>query len=384
VNGMSCLGLQRETSKIKLFEIYPYITNWEFWNFLKYGSELFCKNCGETITKYNTYDYCCDTCKHEYMTKTYYINSKEIWKDATDQACKNKTYKSSVISKDYNPIKIISEKENINGIFIYNFLKYGIDDESVCNTCGNYLREPLLKFCSVECVGNDKRGKPGDTRTWDERSGKDAADKRREKLSKRLKGKQRTVECIEKIKQWYKNEDNMEKFKKINSRNMTEERKLKQSKIMKKIILEGKFTPENNGGRRKSHWFTYDSRKFRSRFEIIYYIYATYICNHELEFEKIRIPYKDIDKTRIYITDFFNKTTNTIVEIKPSCFIESEMGNKIEYAKKYAKLNNLKFDIITENELKVFLNKINNSDITLKDRTVIDDIIKAYKSWIEN
>ena len=91
----------------------------------------------------------------------------------------------------------------------------------------------------------------------------------------------------------------------------------KQSKTMKSLILNGKFTPKTEN----YHLFgTIDfllngeKKSVRSLWEMIYWL-----KNPLLEYEKIRLEYYDTvtNKTRIYIPDFYDKETNTITEIKP-------------------------------------------------------------------
>lgn len=93
--------------------------------------------------------------------------------------------------------------------------------------------------------------------------------------------------------------------------------KIKLSETMKKKILVGEFTPKSENYKLFGMIeFKYKNtiRKVRSLWELIYWLE-----NEHLEYEKIRLPYYDsIEKrNRIYITDFYDSISNTIIEIKP-------------------------------------------------------------------
>jgi hypothetical protein len=93
--------------------------------------------------------------------------------------------------------------------------------------------------------------------------------------------------------------------------------KIAQSITMKRLILEGKFTPkcENYYNKTGMIEFVYNKnvRKVRSLWELIFWI-----INPTFLYENIRLEYYDTNTNsmRIYITDFYDGN-NTIYEVKP-------------------------------------------------------------------
>jgi hypothetical protein len=93
---------------------------------------------------------------------------------------------------------------------------------------------------------------------------------------------------------------------------------LKQSNNMKMKILNGEFTPKSENYLlfgMINFRYNDEIRSVRSLWELIYWLQ-----NKDLQYEKIRVKYYDsqTQKEKIYITDFYDEKTNTIVEIKPS------------------------------------------------------------------
>lgn len=116
------------------------------------------------------------------------------------------------------------------------------------------------------------------------------------------------------------------------SHRMTDETKnamkKKMSLIMKNKILRNEFTPNSeNYLTHKLIQYRHNDTilKFRSSWELLYWI-----KNKHLEYESIRIKYFDSTKNqqRIYITDFYDKTTNTIIEIKPTKYQNQQYKDK--------------------------------------------------------
>ena len=92
---------------------------------------------------------------------------------------------------------------------------------------------------------------------------------------------------------------------------------MKQSNTMRNKILDGSFTPNSqNYLTHKMIGFLWDGkmRKVRSLWEMIYWI-----KNPNLQYESVRIKYFDTksNRERVYITDFHDAITNTIIEVKP-------------------------------------------------------------------
>lgn len=94
-------------------------------------------------------------------------------------------------------------------------------------------------------------------------------------------------------------------------KNHSIEYKQEQSQRMKELILLGKFTPNSNN--RNTHWDSfYQDKKYRSSWEALYQYF-----DKEAEYETLRIPYRFDNRDYIYIIDFVNYKTKTVVEVKP-------------------------------------------------------------------
>lgn len=364
-NGGDQHGFQQFWGKVELLKLYPYLLSWEVYNFLKYGYEglYICKNCGEQITKLHEKDFCSLKCKGEYKTNEYKADLHLLWNDAKKLCCENKdrrTLKNT--NREYNPLSILSKLYDIEPRYIFKYLTTGID---------HYDKKP--------------KHKPYEYKSWEDIMGIEKASERKSKMIERQTGKKHSKEWIDNQKAWYRNEDNMNKFKEIiKYTSNSQESHTKQSKRMKKIIQDGYFTPSANGGRRKSRGYYFENLHFRSRFEIIYYAYSKYISSHIIQFENIRIPYFDtkLNKERIYITDFYNKTTNEIIEIKPQSCIIPELKDKLVGVSKYIKSNNIKYKVVTEKTLKSYLKSLMELEFIQSNET-FKDIAKVYKRWIE-
>lgn len=122
------------------------------------------------------------------------------------------------------------------------------------------------------------------------------------------------------------------------------ETRLKQSILMKQNILDGKFTPNVKNNRTQKN-IEYNGIKFRSSWEVVFFI-AT-----NLEYEKFRFKYVLPDgTTKIYITDFHDKISKIIYEVKPQARLETDKL-KLDAANEWCKMNDYEFVIITEFEL---------------------------------
>ncbi len=182
------------------------------------------------------------------------------------------------------------------------------------------------------------------------------------------KGKKQSIETIQKrIKSREGYTHTQETKNKISKTNkeyslknpsiISEITRKKLSDIMKNKIKNNEFTPNitNSWTRWDAYCIIDDVKiKFRSTWEACYYYYNSY-----LEYEKIRIPYIDkYGNNRIYIVDFFDKFTNTLIEIKPKSEI-SKNCIKFNALNLYARDNKYNVLIITEDWFK------NNVDLTL-------------------
>lgn len=141
--------------------------------------------------------------------------------------------------------------------------------------------------------------------------------------SKGLKGKypysrKHTVETKNKISKANSGRNNG-----MYGKQMTADAKQIRSRAMKDKILRGEFTPNSNN--RNTHWDSYyRGKKYRSSWECLYQYF-----DNDAEYETLRIPYFFENRGHIYIVDFVNHITKTIVEVKPKVM----MSNKKTLAK---------------------------------------------------
>lgn len=124
-----------------------------------------------------------------------------------------------------------------------------------------------------------------------------------------------------------------------------EERQNKSQK-MRKLILSGEFTPNSNN--RNTHWESfYQNKKYRSSWEALYQYF-----DREAEYETLRIPYRFNNKDYIYIIDFVNHKTKTLVEVKPRELLNDKKTQaKISAAKEWCNNNRYSFIIADKNYL---------------------------------
>lgn len=122
----------------------------------------------------------------------------------------------------------------------------------------------------------------------------------------------------------------------------------KQSNTMKNLIITGKFTPVSKNYLNHGNIKFYLNNKLcsvRSSWEMLFWF-----LHPNLEYEKIRLEYITNNNKKIYITDFYDKQTNTIYEIKPTKYFYT-MKDKLQSIKNY------NFIHINENYFKTLQNK---------------------------
>lgn len=138
----------------------------------------------------------------------------------------------------------------------------------------------------------------------------------------------------------------------------TEEERRRASAKMKENIKSGKFTPNIRNS--QTHWqVEYRGKKFRSSWEA-----AWFALNPSYEYETIRINYWLDGEEKIYIVDFYDPKTNTLVEVKPvEHTYDAKFKAKKEWADKWAVENNGHYLVITQAYLKENMDKLLNSDL---------------------
>lgn len=148
-----------------------------------------------------------------------------------------------------------------------------------------------------------------------------------------------------------------------------------QSILMKKRIRDGEFTPCIT-----NTWTHYDSiinikgkdKKMRSSWEAFFYL-----CNEDLEYEKVRIPYTYLNDDKIYITDFVDYENRIIYEIKPNSEVNTDKNiAKKESAIKWCKENGYVYKLITN---KWFIDNKQNIKYLLSKQENNKELIKKLE-----
>jgi hypothetical protein len=116
-----------------------------------------------------------------------------------------------------------------------------------------------------------------------------------------------------------------------------------QSNLMKNKILKGEFTPNSNN--RNTHWDAFfDNKKYRSSWEALYQY-----LNPDAEYEKLRIPYYDEGKEKIYIVDFIDYRNKLVVEVKPKELCSGrKFESKMRSLNLWAEKNNFRLLIVSK------------------------------------
>jgi len=151
-----------------------------------------------------------------------------------------------------------------------------------------------------------------------------------------------------------------------------------RSFLMKKRILEGKFTPNTNN--RNTNWDSfYNNRKYRSSWEALYHHFFP-----EDEYETLRIKYFDTNKNkeRITILDFVNHETKKVIEIKPKELSNTViMKDKIKGIKDWCDKNKYKFILVDQYYLTSIKIPINFDKF---DKNTENKIKKLYETCKTN
>lgn len=160
---------------------------------------------------------------------------------------------------------------------------------------------------------------------------------------------------------------------------LSDERKKFNSEWMKENISKGKFTPNvTNSWANSKTFLQIDGCKyyFRSSWEAIFWL-----KNKNYEYEKIRIPYKNVDgKKKNYIVDFVDETEKKLYEIKPSSEKNKKQNMlKTEAAKQWSKIHGYEYQIISENWFKENLTENN----VIEFSTYGEKIKKGLKSLLK-
>jgi hypothetical protein len=159
----------------------------------------------------------------------------------------------------------------------------------------------------------------------------------------------------------------------------SEDHKKVLSELVKKRILDGKFTPYVTNSWCHSRIRTKINNKIihhRSSWESVFHI-----LNPTLYYEKIRIKYISQDnKTRIYITDFVDDDKKIIYEIKPnSNRNDISVLIKEEAAMDWCKVNGYSYIYIDDSYFKKNYNK---DVLKNQSKETTNKIIKGMKQFL--
>jgi len=177
--------------------------------------------------------------------------------------------------------------------------------------------------------------------------------------------------CSEESKQRISNANRREKNGMFGKTYSREERQ-HRSKIMKDRILSGEFTPNSNN--RNTHWDSYyKNKKYRSSWEALYQYF-----DNGAEYETLRIPYKVDNKDYIYIIDFVNHKTKTVIEVKPKELANDKKTKaKISAATQWCNKNGYTFVLADKD---YFISQPIPADLTEFDTKTQNKIRKLYET----
>lgn len=139
----------------------------------------------------------------------------------------------------------------------------------------------------------------------------------------------------------------------------------KQSASTRKIIREGKFTPNSNNS--NTHWDSFcRQKKFRSSWEAAFYSMHQ---EGDLEYESLRIDYHFEERDRVYIVDFISHKHKVVYEVKPMSYLEEPITlSKLSALKEWCEKNEYIMVIVDELYLKERISLINMRE--LDDNTI--------------
>lgn len=310
------------------------------------------------------------------------MDDQEIIKYITDNKgkikrglTKKKYYEKLNIINVYN--EIINKTKHINDIslrerifIIHNNLYNYIP---CCSVCGVKAKFDIFKLKYLQVCGNKicnslfftKKSKEYLNKRWSNHIKKEKQPTNKIERYKKAVATRRlsnpdwfTIEQKKKIKTSLLKVINTQEHKdKMIAKFRTPEHREKQSKMLKQLIKEGKFTPPITNT--WTHWdsiYLHNNKehKFRSSWEA-----AFWSTNKTLSFEILRIPYIYNNKEHTYIVDFIDIKNKIVYEIKPNNKYLSKEKIKEEALKQWCLLNNYTYQLINNDW---FYKNYNNID----------------------
>lgn len=153
---------------------------------------------------------------------------------------------------------------------------------------------------------------------------------------------------------------------------MSAAEKKHRSDTMRKLILEGKFTPNSNN--RNTHWESfYRGKSYRSSWEALYQYY-----DNTAVYEECRISYEFEGKQRIYIVDFVNHESKLLIEVKPRELCnDAKFIAKMKALESWANKTNYTILIADQNW---FFDNVNITDYSQFDELTTTKLKKFYET----
>lgn len=357
------IAIPENQFRLYLPKLYEELNSWDFPDNFTWLQKMYhfgngdknlelglCKECGRRCVFIDYYfryeEYCCgDFCINDIKTKedihlVFEKNLHKIFHYFNEFMLKHKPILEKILElNNNNPInEIISSPRNL-------FLFSKSDIEHTCKVCGK----------ETEFYG------------W---SGK-------KWLNERIYFKRTCCEeCRNKYRSILQIGENNTYHKMTQETRMQAIEKTKNS--MKKLIQEGKFTPNiTNSWCHSKFILNYKDKSgniksisLRSSFEVLFFLQNK---DKNLEYEKLRIQYKTQDnKNRTYITDFVDYENKVVYEIKPLSKTNTEINViKMNCLKEWCSNNGFSCKYITEVDL---LN--NMKSFSLDDLIYMDDEYK--------
>lgn len=212
----------------------------------------------------------------------------------------------------------------------------------------NHHKERLIKQCNEMRMSNEELSKMSIKRFLN-------------KENHPFYGKchsQQTIEKISKIRK--ENKKSKGCSNPMYGKNHTTETKEKISNTRSKNWIDGKYNTKKNKIYKNGYYFSIKLNRnifYRSSWEEKFIIYLdTNMAVLTFQEEPFRIKYYYNTQNRNYIPDFLIEYKNgnkEVVEIKPKCFLKSEINIcKFKYARIYCHNNNMKFKVLTQDYFK--------------------------------
>lgn len=227
-----------------------------------------------------------------------------------------------------------------------HYVRDNVFKEPLCPECHNRVK-PLKTFCSKSCAS--KQPKRNTERNRKARESIRYICGSCGKPNVKSKG-YNCVSCgnkaqAKKIKTLWETDFN--RMNMLCQKPRTLESRKKQSDKVKKLILDGKFTPKSNN--RYTHRNArYDNIPFRSTWEQRVYRHFKDTLGITLEYETLRIKYDFDGKSHVYIVDFIDRKNKHVYEIKPNSMVEDREKAKEKALIEWTSKNGYTYEFISE------------------------------------